>query len=228
MALKFWYSIDEKPVGNWRPKISFGYSWAKKDSDHNPEFKPIYLVARGLHSTSNKETAIEAFISECKFNEEDPYMAFVNIPSDGEIWCLYALSTRGTLDTCRYSRSGTAVSGEPDLFSSIKVLDPEWINPLEGFSKDFEFYGPWKPGQTPDYGEIIATIKVIGTQIAKNLQNGLDSGSSYKIEDELVYKNGEFISKDESERDKALQGKIRKIDIDDEDLPVNRKADKED
>lgn len=214
MALKFWYSIDEKPVGNWRPRITFGYSWAKKDSDHNPEFKPIYLVAKGLHEVSTKEKAIEAFVGE--FHEENPYMAFVDLKSDGERWCLYSLSMRGSIETHRHSRSGEVIANEPDIFSSIKVLDPEWINPLKEFEREFEFYGPWKPGQTPDYGEIVAFIKILGTQIALNLQNGLDSGRSYKIGDELVYKNNEFVSKEEAKKQEDFQGRVRKIVLDDE------------
>jgi len=214
LALKFWYEVGEKPIGNWRPKISFGYSWDKKDCEHNPEFKPIYLVAIGLHPSSNKEKAMESFISE--FRLSDPYMVFLNLNSTGEDWCLYASQIRGDKATLRRYHDGEEVARGEDIFSSMLVLDPEKINPLDKYSKEFEFYAPWKPGNTPDYSEIVEPIKIIGANIAKSLQNGLDSGSSYVIKDELVYKNNEFVSKEEAKKQEDFQGRVRKIVLDDE------------
>lgn len=144
--------------------------------------------------------------------KKDVYMVYVELPSDGEPWSLYAYASRG--DTRTFVNAYTSAEKRP--YSYICLLDADKIDPAGKFESETKFYGPWKPGTTPNYSEIVPILKSLGETIARNLDNGKDSGSSARLGDDFVLKNGVFVSKEEAKAIEMIQGKVRKIDIDDD------------
>jgi len=207
--IEFWYKVGPKPVGNWRPKIDLGFSWKTEDVTHNPEIKSVYLVAPAPNTQLDAKEVLLRVKNYLSLQDlgSTAIGIFLSSNEDDESWSIYS-------EPNIESRTYLAVN-DTEQWAGIKIIDKCF--PKESRKLHISFYGPYKYGRNPTYEEIVPVILDVRTVITTMLTYGKESGEASELSEDLVFMDGEWISKEESEKRKERDKKIRAIELPEDD-----------
>jgi len=131
-----------------------------------------------LHLVQNIKSLKESTINDVG----DLLVEMKGLKSDGEGWCLYRKPTRGNPDihySNFYDCGNLCITR-----GGYANLNFDFSRQTE-LSREFSFYGPWMPGQNPDYSGILPVLFEIRDTINLMIMEGKESGESEEISGQM-------------------------------------------